>query len=294
MSPQAVIALVCVVGIVIEALRVRRPGQLLLAPGLSGAYRLGAVVTILSGRQFTVMLVPILPLGPALRFGDPGPDHASLPVTASTLDQARERLERVRRVCSRVLAPSWAMLLYLTLLVPVALLLGVIPHAWKVLGVCLVVIEVWLNVTFWLAYRALHPERCWSALHHMFTFLLFPPAAVFAGDRLATDALDGIHPLSAVMTLLPADEARRFVARRLREWQYPLMGEDGGRPAAEQLGAFREFAFAALPGLAGEVAPPVAGGPDSVAYCPRCLAQFTAAGGECPDCPGVGVRAFWG
>lgn len=293
MSPQAVIALVCVVGIVIEALRVRRPGQLFLAPGLSGGYRLGAVVTILSGRRLTVMLVPVLPLGPALRFGDPGPDHASLPVAASTLDQARERLQRVQRACTPLLAPCWVMFIYLTLLVPTALLLSVVPYAWIVLGASLAVVQVWLNVTFWLAYRALHPEHPWSALHHMFTFLLFPPAAVLACERVAAEAIDGIHPLTAVMALLPADEARRFVARRLREWQYPLAGEDG-LPAAEQLAAFREFAFAALPGLAGEVAPPVAGGPDSVAYCPRCLAQFTAAGGECPDCPGVGVRAFAG
>jgi hypothetical protein len=226
MSPYSVITAVCLVGIVVEALRISRPGQLMLASGPDGRYHVGAAPVLLRGRAFAVHIVPLLPTGPTFRFGRDESGSMTLPISRAEIDDARARLDAARRICGRVLPVCWAMLVYLIVLVPATLLLGLVAHGWIVLACGLLLIQGALLSLFWFSYRTLHPGETWQCVHHLVAMLLFPPAGVFACDRLVSELTDDIHPLTASLALLPAGRARALVAEQLRQWKYPRCGRD--------------------------------------------------------------------
>lgn len=87
------------------------------------------------------------------------------------------------------------MLLYLVVLMPAALLLGLVAHGWIFLACALLLIQGGLLSILWSAYRAMHPRETWQCVHHLVAMLFFPPAGVFACDRLVSDLTDDIHPL---------------------------------------------------------------------------------------------------
>lgn len=291
MSPYAVITAVCLAGIIVEALRVSRPGQSVLAAGPDGRYRAGAAPVLIRGRAFAVHIVPLLPSGPTFRFGRQGSGLVVLPVSREVLDAGRARLDAARRICGRVLPACWAMLLYLVVLVPATLLLGLVAHGWIVLAGALLLIQGGLLSVFWFSYRALHPGETWQCVHHLVAMLFFPPAGVFACDRLVSELTDDIHPLTASLVLLSTRKARALVADQLRQWKYPVAG-DIAPPDAEVIEALFETVTALGPEFEDILAPPERDGAISAAFCPRCLAQFTGIGGACPDCPGIDTVRF--
>ena len=291
MTDYQIIVSVCLLGILGEALRLARPGQVLLAPGLTGPYSPKAIPRLFSSETFAIHVAPLLPLGPMFRMTGSSETGGSSAVDLLDMERAKEKIERVLQSSELVVAASQLLFLYLALLVPLVLLTGLVPHGWKVLGGSLVIILSLLLTSFGLAHRRLHPEDLGKRIQGIITMMFFPPAGIFAADRLAAGTVDDVHPLTAVLVLCPEAEARRIAGQYMRQWRYPLEDDDPDR-AAEYL----EAATTLLDSQGwnpGEISgPPRPDDPESVSYCPRCHAQFLIDDGTCPDCPGIRKAAF--
>lgn len=150
--------------------------------------------------------------------------------------------------------------------------------------------------TFYRAHRKLFPRETQERLENVVKMILCPPVSLRAADVLTRNALADFNPL-VVATVLEGANEQRFVRGILLDLEHPLLHEVTEEKAletvnwmaAEQLRLSREYVKrAGLEKLVG----PTERERDSLAYCPRCSVQFVTTGGECPDCPGVGLVSF--
>ena len=287
MTDVHVIVLVCVLGVVGEALRIRRPGQVYLGPGFLGRYSLTGELLDITGGASAPHVLPLFPLGPSFRLTSgfaPGPVSAAHHLD---VERARRIIDGVRHAAARVIPYSRLMFFYLVILVPLALLTSYLHNRWLVLGAVLLVIQAVLLVEFALGSRQLMPAEKGQLIQDLVMKLVFPPDAVFAVERFADAAArEELHPLAAAVVLCPESEARRLAGVFLRMWQHPVEGMDAER-AAEYLEVARGLCVDQGWNLDELTACPARDHADSLSYCPRCLAQYLVRGGECSDCPGV-------
>jgi hypothetical protein len=153
------------------------------------------------------------------------------------------------------------------------------------------------SALFHRAHRELHPQRGADRFSGLMKMILYPPAAIRVWDILTAPLLAGYHPLMVGRLLLGSDDFQTFAGRWVRAMRYPIVTGPAARGAAdpEAWGAAQrtvamEFLARETDITADWFAPPKADG--AVAWCPRCQATFTQDAGDCPDCPGVGLRPF--
>jgi hypothetical protein len=159
-----------------------------------------------------------------------------------------------------------------------------------------------LAVLFHRAHRALHPRAEDERFAQGLMILLFPPAAIRAGDMLSRPLLECFHPLTLASILCPAQEFQRLARRWLLDLQHPALPVDTAQDIAitRTESTSRQAALTAAMGLlraagldpAQLTRPPAPADESCRAYCPRCQAQFTKLDACCADCGGMPVRAF--
>jgi hypothetical protein len=291
MTDYHFIVLVCLLGMVGESLRIRRPGQVFVGPNLLGRYRLIGDLLEADGGSTAICFLPLFPAQPTLRLRSSWDSSGRSVSECLDLEQSRRSIDEIRGAVSHVLPLSRVLFVYLVGLVPVALLTSLVPNRWPVLGITLALIQVALLLEFGLAHRRLFPDRLGERIKDISMILLFPPAGVFAAERLSAVVLDELSPLPAAMVLCPESEAKRVAHLYACKWRYPLLAKDAEISAAYLQGAEilwknRGWSLEEL------LAPPVADSFESQSYCPRCHAQFLVSGGDCPDCPGVGRKGL--
>ena len=208
---------------------------------------------------------------------------------------ARRRVARLA-VCARplrALARALAAALFVAL--PLVLLAGGPLLAAPVLLAAVVL--AW--ITTWTYRRLLRRAGGEGPIgERVITMALMPPAAIRADDFLARDLFGGLHWLPLARAACDPAAARAMAAgalRRVRHLTDPeregccAAGEWAAREWRHRLERWIETELAPPAGLLGTPAPETAA---CVAYCPRCLQQFTAARGGCPDCPGVPLETL--
>ncbi len=166
---------------------------------------------------------------------------------------------------------------------------GETPQLWIALLV-LLGLQITQTTLFWRATRhANHeskvPYRFWKAL----SAAIMPQHSVRAADHICRALSLEPHPLAARLLVDPAaflTHARRF----WREARFQKGWQTTGTLTLEAVALDRFFTSSGTDIASLEEAP--ARDTTSVSYCPRCLAQFQLAAGECLDCDGVALRAF--
>lgn len=139
-------------------------------------------------------------------------------------------------------------------------------------------------------------ERFATLLH----FLLYPPAAIRAGDLLAHRLLPLAHPLAAAYVLCRPGTFDRFARRFLRRLYYPvpppaLEPQAAGVVAwssALERDCVRAFLRAQRINGSALLQPPPRPDDQSLSYCPRCETSYTVHEGTCGDCPGVPLMPY--
>lgn len=151
-------------------------------------------------------------------------------------------------------------------------------------------LQITQAILFWRATRDAEPDarvsyRFWKAL----SIALMPQHSVRAADHICRAGSRAPHPLAARLLLDPADfmtKARSFWrAARFQNGCQATNALPLEAVALERFFQANEIDISTL-----EEVPTRDHGSGS--YCPRCLAQFQLASGECSDCGGVELRAF--
>jgi hypothetical protein len=186
----------------------------------------------------------------------------------------------------------------LFVLLPLAASLPGLAVRWRSLGLMLLVAMVAISLHFYFTHRALWPKESWDRWLHLIEIALFPPATIRAHDVIFRDALDRFHPIAVASVLLPKERFELFARAAIRDLRHPRPPpKELGASARAIEGAHRATILEAVESLLrarGLDPETLAAGPDhpqpsTLAYCPRCHAEYQKTEGECEDCGGISI-----
>jgi hypothetical protein len=264
-------------------------GAVAFTSWLGDSFRIRESTGFLGNERFGVLIAPLLPpLGSVHVVGGsataPAALAAALDVGAVKRDEARFHAESraLRLLCN-------ALFLWFFALLPWVGHREGLTSRWVELLLSLVLLVGAIVVRFLLAHRRLHPDRAAERRRLILPLALAPLEAVRAVDHLGKRLHASRHPVAVALALAPAETARAFAGRALLAALHPLPPQ----PRDEALAA---AISAALAGNGIDVAAllrePTPDSAASVAWCPRCRAQYERAASSCGDCPGVALVAF--
>ena len=216
-----------------------------------------------------------------------------------------ELKRRREELSTRLPALRWmanSMFFALFLAGPAVVLRFGIVMTWLYLLIGTLALTGTVTFLFRRAHRALFPQAEDERFAQCLMILLFPPAAIRAGDMLSRPLLESFHPITVASVVCPPAEFKNAARRWLLDLQHPALPigashdatiaavEAGSRKttldAAEQL--LRESGL----DPADLTRPPAPADESCRAYCPRCQAQFTKLDARCADCGGMPVQAL--
>lgn len=151
-------------------------------------------------------------------------------------------------------------------------------------------------VSAWLAMRRLKPVQPAKRGSALFTALMLPPQALRLRAVLADGFFPPQHPLGFAAAFAASAQMRELAFAALSDLRWPL-GPTADTPLAQEIaGWYRAELARQLAPLVNSAglkeaelfAAPVADGPETVSYCPRCLCQFVAGRTHCPE--GIELR----
>lgn len=166
---------------------------------------------------------------------------------------------------------------------------------WFTLAVAALLIHLLLEL--WNAHRRLYRGLVGDRWMKIIMVLFSVPAAARARAFAARDAFAVYDPAAVASVLLDPGRFKAWAGPVWRDLRYPTGPEP--KEGEAELTAVRRATLEALRRLLedaqvnpSELERPSERDDASVAYCPRCLAQYVDVEGECDDCPGVVRRAF--
>jgi hypothetical protein len=216
--------------------------------------------------------------------------------------QVRRRVRRYRRESGVLRVYSHGMLLVLFGPIPACIgLMQFRPWLGVTLGL-LVALLAGTAATFFAAHRRLYPGMKGERWKLTVTMFLAPTHAIRANDALSRELLAGSHPVAAALELCGAAERRAFLRQVLLDMEHPMSprypSEDAGvRATIDGFQARLKEAVRGAIAASGEDVAALTGAPaaeeaSSVAYCPRCDAQFVRADAVCGQCNDMALVAF--
>ncbi len=221
---------------------------------------------------------------------------------------ARAALARWREAGPFLGVVTNALFGYVFLAVPVVVARRGLVATWPVLLAGLLALLAAAGVEWWFADRALRGGSAGSRLGRLIPHVLAPLGMIRARQAVARDLFGSLHPLAAACAVLPPAARAGEAARWLREARHPAVraaassvevhahaaDPDAAELDAAAAGAWYHAALSArLEAMVARetgaspdelLVPPAPDSDESCAYCPRCLAQYTAAGSVCSDC----------
>lgn len=239
-------------------------------PGLAGV----------QGMNRSVAFLNPLPIGPV---------HVTslVPGASCDLEETARVVAKVQRATVWLFMVTASYAVFLGVITPAAIVFLGPGVSWLPLVAIGTLYHVVTLTLFWRGHRQLQPEDCVQRWLDTFTMLLFPPAAVRAGERLTRPSLEDFHDLAVSWALGDEEATRRQAAAAFRQWRYPLPAE---RDRSSNPPACLLAVLAAVDLVPDTILkPPVQEEGSCLCYCPRCHGQYTVMSSECPDCPGVVV-----
>jgi len=215
---------------------------------------------------------------------------------ASRLEARWEKFQTQTRALRKV---TNALFAYLFVLAPAVIWrLGFQP-SWLPLLIVLLGLTSATAILFHRAHEKLYPGAEDERFTHFLIVLLSPATAIRANDVLSRPLLEDCHPLALARRFCSTNEFRKRSQEWLRDLRYP----PSNRPkrleplAEEALMYWRRLLrenledFLKANGFTPDrlLQPPAPADATSLAYCPRCLSQFTTGEGTCEDCGGLAL-----
>jgi hypothetical protein len=215
-----------------------------------------------------------------------------LKAAAATLDSFQNLTRPVQLLCI-------TFFLFLFVATPILVSIFGLPRLILSLLIATVGFALIIALEFFVAHRRLYRARSTERMTDLIKIVLCPPVAIRVPDLLGKHLLSSYSPV-VLATLFPGKAINTFTRNYLRDLQYPLAYDVTGPHAAQivseatatQLKLCLEYLKRNLPSEAGALQAPPARNADSEFFCPRCHGQFLTSSGFCPDCPGIGLKAF--
>ena len=217
-------------------------------------------------------------------------------------EAVKRRWVEVQREVAKVRWPTNLMFVYLFVLAPLLIWKVGLRQSWPGLLIGVLIFTVTTAIRFRRAHKALYSAAEDERFTHFLTILLSPATTIRAHDVLSRPALEIFHPLAIAKVFCPEQTFLQLAREVLREMRYPArlvcareepMPQEAERYSrALWLKTIEDFL--ARMGISPDelMAPPAPTDATCRSYCPRCLSQFTASEGVCPDCGWLALVAF--
>jgi hypothetical protein len=243
-----------------------------------------------SHRGGLLLQSPLPGLGRAFLCRTPA-DTGLLPVLDLTAVRAREAFSK--QLLTPVVVAESLLFAVIFVVGPLTVATFGWAHTWLPLASVAALADAAAVLTFRRAHRKLFPGQAPERRRQTLLLAISPLAAMRAAEELGKGVLAGFDPLAVALVLGRREAALAVVRRRLydlgcRHGQaLPPARRDGtdALPWRALLSALREAGFEP----ATLCAPPAPDSPGSLAYCPRCHAQFSVTDASCDACSGVAV-----
>ena len=191
---------------------------------------------------------------------------------------------------------------YLFILAPTLIWLLGFRKTWLPLLVGLFLLTALISFRFQNAHKILFQTEEEERFTHSIILLLSPATAIRVLDVLSRPLLEAFHPLAASKVLCSERQFGVLSGNWLRAARHVPTRETSGAHSLEtETEQFWNMArqrslenFIEQIGLSPKqlLRPPTPADETCLAYCPRCLAQFTIPTGTCPDCGGLALQPF--
>lgn len=190
--------------------------------------------------------------------------------------------------------------LYLFVLSPALLAFFSLSLLWPIMLTALGMLVLTIAVEFHAIHTRLWPADTGDRRSALTRICFYPPIAIRANDFLAHRACAQYHPLAVAALLCDTPAYERFARQTVRQLHYPLV-TDAPDPTVRATETWFRGAQAASMcrvlaargrDLKEYLQPPPHTGASSLAYCPRCEAEYTVLSGTCSDCPGIALLPY--
>lgn len=223
---------------------------------------------------------PLPPLGEIFVCG-PIEAPGSFDGVAERLQAFRDRTRLLRILCC-VLA------VIIFVVIPAAALTRGLASTWKPLLAVTLAAHIAVVGVYIVADRALLTRG--DRISRLLSIALAPPAAIRAVDVVSRDLFKGWHPVAVAGAVCDRNRFQDFAVRTVRKLRYGPEDSAAGSPAlADEI---ERAASIHLGPSAIWLTAPEPEDPACRSYCPRCLQQYVAASGTCPDCCGIALASF--
>ena len=213
-----------------------------------------------------------------------------------SVEKVEARLDTYHRETALLRRAQATLMVHLFLVVPLVWAnIGIAP-SWKYLLLGIIALHTWTMVAFVHAYRALHRGLRSDPWGAAIPLILAPPAAAAANLSLTKKLFREDHPVALASVLCDdasfRDVARHYVRRAMFPLDRNLESMDPAETPEEHLEALRRIVESRLGSIEDLLRPPERRSDAALAYCPRCLGEFSDPGVGCPECPGVSLAPF--
>lgn len=187
-----------------------------------------------------------------------------------------------------------ALAIQLFLVLPAVWITIGIGYSWPYLLLGTLALQTWTVAAFHTTYGRVLGAGAGDRWMATVPLILAPPAATVAHVTLTKKLFRENHPVAVAAVLCDDDEFDTIARAYLRRAMFPLAGDALEKDAAETPGArrddLRRIIAERLGTDASHLPAPGRRSETARAYCPRCLAEFSERGGNCPDCSGVRLK----
>lgn len=210
-------------------------------------------------------------------------------------EEFRVRTRVIRLLCN-------VLFVHVFIVAPILIVTIGIQAAWLCLVIVMFLLTFSIATLFHCAHRALYPCAKDERFTHTLTTAFAAATSVRAHDIISRPLLENFHPLAVAKVLLDESQFCSFARKVLLDLRHPILPPCLNpqpqamatelfyrRAGVEMVESWLSENGVALDDLCR---PPKPMDKSSLAYCPRCEAQFTSTDHPCSDCGGITLVAF--
>ena len=215
------------------------------------------------------------------------------------LDEAAARWRETNKVIEPIRELSLVLFIFLFMVTPILVMSFVLLPLIVPIAVVMFIMAITIGIMFYRAHKQFFPSEGSERFESLAKMILCPPVSIRAPDLLTRNLLSDYSPI-VLAELFAGSREQQFVRAYVLDLQHPLGHEVADETAEQtirwtaeqQLNVCLEQIKNGRYLKPEELEAPSQREEDSISYCPRCRCQFVVTGGDCPDCPGVGLVSF--
>ena len=216
-----------------------------------------------------------------------------------SIENMTAKYEPIKNAINEIRLSGMFLFSYIFIIVPVLVQFFGLNRLLVPTIIMMIFMAIFISIQYFIAHKQLYPLKLSDRIINITKMILCPPVAIRASDLLTINAFSDYNP-TAIGAFLLGPKAKNFILTWIKDLQFPIshvhsnietcsIAEWYAQVQIEYLLALAKTEFQIKP---EEIFSAPAWDGLSHSYCPRCDIQINMNSVECPDCPGITLKAF--